>query len=136
MAIASNTALDRLEDTPVRGAFTQLEWARFQEDLAKEQPRKTPPSLVESQAVVSAENLVSDQYWRVYQQTLQAKIELAGAEIAELQQRASDPGMLDYQQIIADKMQIARIGGQKEAWEQAIAMPGEIIDSAETSRTK
>jgi len=127
--MAINPVFDHEANVP-RGQFTQEEFSRTARALAASKKKRAAPA-VSSQAEVSAENLVANPYWKTYQQQIQAKIEEAGAEIAELKDRVSDPGMLDYEQILADKMKIAVLGGKKQAWEEAVALPKDIMDAAD-----
>ena len=129
--MAINPVFDHEANVP-RGQFTQGEWTKRVRERVKENYAARGKRLQrDAQAEVSAENLVANPYWKTYQQQIQAKIEEAGAEIAELKDRVSDPGMLDYEQILADKMKIAVLGGKKQAWEEAVALPKDIMDAAD-----
>ena len=118
-------------DTP-RGPFTEGEFKAF---LAKETEKQKQPVPVANQAAVSAEHLVEDQYWKVYQQQLQAKIDEVGVMIADLKERIADPGMIDYQEILAHKFLLAVNQGKEQAWIEALSLPRQIIDAAQTPGT-
>ena len=117
---------------PLRGPFTQGEFIAW---ISREAESKKQPVPVANQAAVSAEHLVEDQYWKVYQQQLQAKIDEVGGMIADLKERIADPGMIDYQEILAHKFLLAVNQGKEQAWIEALSLPRQIIDAAQTPGT-
>jgi hypothetical protein len=89
----------------------------------------------QKQAEVSATLLTGDQNWDVFLQFLQSAVDTTKAQKTSLEERYLDPGLVNPDEIMKDKILIMLCAERIKAWETVIALPVDIMSQGEKARS-
>ena len=105
-------------------------------DKAGKREQKHRPALEWlAQAAVSAEQLMADPHWKVYQQYLAAAVGNTEQNADALRRKLASPLVVDHSEILITKIALAESEAMIRAWNVAISMPKEIMEKGEEAKS-
>lgn len=109
-------------------SFDRSDFDELRETSRRETMRAQYPDMRRlAQAVVPAEAVTRDENWDFLLSILQREIELTDAAILDSVRTLRSHTVVAYEELVAAKIQVARLETKKETLEQVIGLPARII---------
>ena len=115
--------------------FTRKQFDQSADAARLEAVKKRAPQLkVAVHAALEAEQLTSDPVWNKYLEILQARIEYVEHQKQNFLKDLTDATIVNVDAIMTAKLGYLECNSFIKAWEEAMAILGEIVDSGKSAK--